>query len=90
MIYIVSYDLVEPGQKYEQLLALIKQEPAWARLGGSAYLVDSDETAVALRDKYRRVIDNNDILYVGVVKAPAAWIGLSNEVSNWIKEHLEY
>lgn len=90
MIYIVSYDLVEPGQKYEQLIALIKQERAWARLGGSAYLVDSDETAVALRDKYRQAIDHNDILYVGVAKAPAAWIGLPNEVSDWIKKHLDY
>lgn len=44
MIYIVSYDLVVPGQKYDELLSLIKSERAWARLGGSAYLVDSDVT----------------------------------------------
>ena len=40
MIYIVSYDLIEPGQKYEDLIKLIKQDGKWARLGDSAYLVD--------------------------------------------------
>ena len=72
MIYIVTYDLVEPGQKYDRLLDLIKSEPAWARLGGSSYLVDSDETAVALRDKLKMALDSNDKLYVGVVKAPGS------------------
>lgn len=89
MIYIVTYDLIEPGQKYDDLLNLIKSEPAWARLGGSAYLVDSKEEAVALRDKYKRALDNNDKLYVGIVKAPAAWVGMPEEVSKWIKDHLE-
>lgn len=31
MIYIVSYDLIEPGQKYEELIKLIKQDGKWAR-----------------------------------------------------------
>ena len=89
MIYIVSYDLCEPGQKYENLLDLIKSAPAWARLGGSAYLVDSDESAVELGDKYKRALDSNDKLFVGYVKAPAAWTGMPTEVSNWMKKHLE-
>ena len=89
MIYIVSYDLIEPGQNYEQLLTLIKAERAWARLGGSAYLVDSDAPAVDLRDKYRKAIDGIDKLYVGFAKAPAAWAGMPDDVSRWIKEHLE-
>lgn len=53
------------------------------------YLVDSDETAVGLRDKLKAALDNNDQLYVGCVKAPAAWTGMPAEVSKWIKEHLE-
>lgn len=88
MIYIVTYDLIEPGQKYEKLLALIKAEPAWARLGGSSYLVDSDESAVELRDKFKQALDFNDKLYVGVANAPAAWTGMPDAVTKWIKEHL--
>ena len=29
----VSYDLIEPGQKYEKLIELIKSEYAWAKIG---------------------------------------------------------
>ncbi len=90
MIYIVSYDLIEPGQKYENLINLIKQDGKWARLGGSAYLVDSDSTAVELRDRFKTVLDGNDKLYVGRVTIPAAWLGMSEGVSKWIKEKLEH
>ena len=33
MIYIVTYDLSQPGQNYDKLLNLIKEEINWARLG---------------------------------------------------------
>ena len=88
MIYIVTYDLVEPGQRYEELIQLIKQGGIWARLGGSAYLIESNFTAVEIRDRYKTVLDVNDKLYVGQVITPAAWTGMSEGVSKWIKEKL--
>lgn len=89
MVYIISYDLVEPGWRYEDLINRIKQEKVWARLGGSAYLVESGLSAVELRDCFKEVLDGNDKLYVGVVTAPAAWYGLSDQVSAWIKDNLK-
>lgn len=89
MIFIVSYDLIEPGQKYEELIKLIKLDGKWARLGYSAYLVDSELTAVELRERYKSVLDGNDKLYVGRVTLPAAWSGMSEGVSKWIKEKLD-
>lgn len=88
MIYIVSYDLSVPGQRYEELRSLIGKEGAWARLGGSAYLLESNKSAVELRDIFKGALDNNDKLYVGIVKAPAAWTGMSSEVTEWIKQKL--
>lgn len=87
-VYIVTYDLSTPGQNYEHLINLIKQESNWARLGESSYLVTSRSTAVELRDKYKVALDANDKLYVGIASAPAAWTGYSNEVTEWIKEKL--
>lgn len=87
-VYIVTYDLANPGQNYERLLAMIKAEENWARLGGSSYLITSSSTAVELRDKYKIALDANDKLYVGVVKSPAAWTGYTKEVSDWIKQYL--
>ena len=87
--YIISYDLVSAGQNYEALLQKIRSYSSWARLSGSAYIVATDETAIQVRDKLRAVLDNNDKLFVGVVAAPAAWIGLGDEVSQWIRNNLK-
>lgn len=89
MIYIVSYDLSEPGQRYDELVNKIKEADAWARLGGSAYLVKSDKSAADLRNKYRTVMDDNDKIYVGVVTAPAAWYGMPKDVSDWIVNNVK-
>ena len=88
MIYIVSFDLCAPGQRYDDLFSLINKEGKWARLGGSAFLLESDKSAVELRDIFKNVLDGNDKLYVGKVEAPAAWTGMSDEVSEWIKNKL--
>lgn len=89
--YIVTYDLrnEESSTSYQKLLELIKEGGVWARLGGSSYLVECECTPVELRDKFRTVLDQDDKLYVGEVTAPAAWIGYTNDVSDWIKEKLK-
>jgi hypothetical protein len=86
--YIISYDLSQPGQNYEKVLKAIKSYGNWARLGGSAYIVISQASAVDVRDHISRELDSNDKIFVGVVKAPAAWIGMSDEVSDWLKKNL--
>ena len=86
--FIVSYDLSQPGQNYERVLQAIKSYHNWARLGGSAYIIIADASAVDIRDRILQELDSNDKLYVGVVKAPAAWYGMSDEVSNWLQKNL--
>lgn len=88
MVYIVSCDLNVPGRRCEALSSLIRREGDWARIGGSAFLLESSKTPVELRDIFKGVLDSNDKLYVGQVATPAAWTGLSKEVSDWIKKKL--
>ncbi len=83
-VLIVSYDLVNPGQNYEALLKKIKNVGAWARLGGSAYLVLTDQEPVNVRDSLMTVLDANDKLYVGVAPAPSAWYKQPEDVAKWI------
>lgn len=83
-VLIVSYDLVNPGKNYEALLKKIKSYQSWARLGGSAYLILTDATVVAVRDALAALLDTNDKIYVGTAAAPAAWKGMPDEVSKWI------
>lgn len=89
-VYIVTYDLrtESDSQSYQRLIDLIKEEGVWACLGGSSYLIESNRTPVELRDKFKTVLDKNDMLYVGCVSSPAAWVGYSNEVTEWIKAKL--
>jgi len=87
--YIISYDLNKAGQNYEDVLKKIKGHGTWARLGGSAYIIISTKSAVDIRDSIRTAMDSNDQLFVGAINAPAAWIGLSEEVSDWLKNNLE-
>ena len=89
-VYIVTYDLrnESTSDSYSKLISLIKEEGVWACLGGSTYLVESDLSPVTLRDKYKQALDSDDKLFVGVVTAPAAWIGYSKQVSDWIKEKM--
>ncbi|WP_288865428.1 hypothetical protein [uncultured Alistipes sp.] len=87
--YIITYDLVQPGQNYESLLRKIKLYPQWARLGGSCYVIFTTQKPVEIRENLTSVLDVNDKLFVGKVSAPAAWFNLGSEVSNWLRDKLE-
>lgn len=87
--YIISYDLSEPGQNYEDVLDVIQSYPAWARLGGSTYVVLTSDSTVSIRDGLMEIMDSNDQLFVGAIHAPAAWFGLGDEVSDWLKKNLD-
>lgn len=86
--YIISYDLTNPGKNYEDLLKKIKSYH-WARLGGSAYVVVSENTAVEIRDNLKLVLDSTDKLFVGTLVAQAAWSGMPEEVSKWLINNIK-
>lgn len=88
-VYIITYDLRKPGRNYQELLKKIKYSPAWARLGGSAYVVVSEQTPVQIRNHLQSALDQNDKLFVGVLNTPAAWVGLGDEVSQWLRNKLQ-
>lgn len=84
---IISYDLVNPGRNYDDLIKKIKSHSSWCRLGGSAYLIYTDKEVKVVRDNLRAVMDSNDKLYVGVSPRPSAWAGMPDDVANWILKH---
>lgn len=88
MIYFVTYDLKEPGQRYNELIEKIKSYDGWAKLGDSCFLIKTEKEAVAIRDNLKSVLDSNDKIYVGQTLTPAAWYNMPDQVSNWIKSNL--
>ncbi len=86
-VYIISYDLSNPGRNYEALLQRIQGYGSWARLGGSAYLISTNQTTAQVRDNLVQVMDGNDKIYVSSLGNSAAWAGLGEQVSNWIRNN---
>ena len=81
-IYIVTYDLrnESTSDSYTRLISLIKEEGVWACLGGSSYLVDSELTPVALRDKYKQALDHDDKLFVKSESLSLSSLNLASNV----------
>ena len=82
----IAYDLMQPGQNYEKVIAKIKTLGGWARVEQSFWYVDSHFTATQARDLLIPTLDKGDKLYVvDASNGQAAWHGMSTEVTEFIK-----
>ena len=88
MLYSISYDLNKPGQDYSSLYDEIKELGSWCHPLDSTWFVKTSLTAKQVRDRLLKVMDNSDGLIVAKASAPAAWHGLDDKVSDWLKENL--
>ncbi|MGA2631536.1 MAG: hypothetical protein ABSG54_15160 [Terriglobia bacterium] len=74
-VYLISYDLDKPGQDYPRVIAELERLGAMKILY-SEWILNSTDTAVALRDHLSKFIDGNDMLLVAGLTGEAAWTGL--------------
>ncbi|MCW2370327.1 hypothetical protein [Sphingobium sp. B11D3D] len=83
----ISYDLMKPGQNYDAVIERVKELGNWAKIGYSFWYVRSDYTAAQARDHIVPALDAGDKLYiVDATKNTAAWHGLPQQVSDFIKD----
>lgn len=90
--HLIGYDLhPSRGETYENLYAAIKNLGAWWHHLDSTWLVVSNQTAVQIRDSLQAHLPYNDdqILVITVSGDAAAWIGFSDEASNWLLANLQ-
>lgn len=86
-VFMVNYDLMAPGQRYNDLIEEIEKSPGWCKLLLSCYLVSTSETATQLRDRLRTRIDANDLILVMEVRNNAqGW--LPQAKWDWINKHV--
>lgn len=86
---LVSYDLITPGRNYEPLRKFLESHSSWAKPVQSLYMVKSSKSAESLRNDLTPFLDTNDkIIVIDVTSDAAAWKGLSEKVSDWIKKNL--
>ena len=85
--YIITYDLSQPGRNYDNLYERIKSYSSWARITESSWTLASEQNPVQIRDYLNSALDTNDKIFVGRL-GDSAWIGLSKEVSDWLKTNI--
>lgn len=75
MVYLVTYDLKQPGQDYSSVHEAIKACGAWWHFLESTWLVDGHLTADQIAMRVRHHIDQNDnLLVIGVTGDYAGWL----------------
>lgn len=85
----VAYDLIRPGQNYEDVRAEIKSLGIWQQFQFSLFYVHTELTPQQAFDRVRRTMDPNDKLIVinafgGVVSSPQWEVDAVNSV--WFME----
>ena len=88
--YLITYDLIKPGQNYNELYEAIKKlcsGSAWHCLD-SVWIVKTNLTAAQICDILKLHIDSNDKLLVVGLSGEGAWIGFDDKCSSWLKINL--
>ena len=70
----IAYDLAEPGQNYEAVIARITSLGPWYKLQYSLFYVHSGHNIQVTHDHVRSVMDGNDKL--AVIDAKDAYVSL--------------
>jgi len=84
---VVSYDLNNPGQSYERVIAAVKTLGSWAKVHKSVWYVKSVYNATEARDKLWAVTDANDSVFgVDATNGNAAWQNVQSLASKYIRE----
>ena len=88
MVYEISYDLHKPGRDYTSLYTAIKALGNWCHPLDSTWFVVSSLTTAEIRDRLGTYMDYSDSLIVAQMSGAAAWRGLSQQVTDWLKDIL--
>jgi hypothetical protein len=88
-VYLITYDLRQPGRDYRSLHAAIRSYGNHLHPLESTWFIASNLDAAAIRNDLARHVDINDGLLVLKCAQVAAWQGLSNSDSAVLKATLE-
>lgn len=86
-VYQISYDL-RKQRNYDGLYQRLKAYGTYCRALESTWLIATSDTATMIRDNLSQVMDGDDGLIVTRLQGGAAWRGLDNEISGWLKQQL--
>lgn len=86
-VYLISYDLCQPGQNYESVAKRIQRFPAWFHILQSAWFVQTSANANYIYEQVRQCLDQNDLLFVTRVDPIDRMGWLSKDAVAWLTNH---
>ncbi|MED1641504.1 CRISPR-associated protein Cas2 [Bacillus thuringiensis] len=91
--YLISYDLIEPGQDYNKIEKKIETYPNYKRILQSVWVVQTPKEAEEIAQELYRVTDSNDKIFVARLESNPAdknawWFNLDEEHTQWLLKNL--
>jgi len=86
MVYMIGYDLRQPGRNYDSLHEAIKSYGLWCHALDSTWLVETGKTAKQILEHLMQHIDSNDALMVIQVLENWYATGLKREIFDWLQK----
>lgn len=86
--YIVCYDLMKQGQNYDCIIKKLEDYGIHWHMQQSVWIIQTDQSAVQVRDSLVQCLDSNDKIFVGRLAGEAAWQGYSDQIGQWLRARL--
>lgn len=83
-LYQIDYDL-RKQRDYAALYERIRSYGTYCRVLESTWIISSNQTTVQVRDHLYQAMDKDDGLLVTLLAGEAAWMGLSSEITEWLR-----
>lgn len=83
-IYMITYDLKQPGRDYQSLFDHIKNNYSWCKGLDSVWLVETTKSAAEIRDGLKILIDTNDKLFVA--RLQGNWASYDYYCADWLNK----
>ena len=88
MIYIISYDLKNPGRDYTSLYEAIKSYKDWQHPLESVWLVSTMDSADDIYNRVKPTMDGNDLLFISELQVKHRQGWLAKSCWEWINTHI--
>ena len=88
-VYLVSYDLKQPGRNYTQLYQALQSAAGWWHYLGSTWLLASPLAIEQWQQQIRGAIDANDVFMIIRLERGVAYTGwLPPKAWEWMQQNL--
>jgi hypothetical protein len=87
-VYMVGYDLNNPGKDYGELIAAIKGYGTWWHHLDSTWLIVTEQTTTEVRDYVKQFMDQNDELLVTKLSGAWATANIPKSGNDWLQKNM--